>query len=168
LSNVRPAINDGQWHSFGSSGNRLSGASPRVAASLVGRASGIAPGFAWRGNGWRGGWPAFGWGRGWGWGWGFGFGWPWWGGSWGLWNPWWYDPFWYAPSPAYSYYPDYSWEDDSYDTSSDPPYRDNQHAKPNAGTKQEDGGAVQNGQPQGAPDSAAPADQSGVISQSQT
>jgi hypothetical protein len=40
-------------------------------------------------------------------------GWPYWGGYWGSgwaygWNPWWYDPYWYAPGPSYIYqsYPD--------------------------------------------------------------
>jgi hypothetical protein len=199
-SNFRPAINDGQWHSFGNSGSsarlsegrnsgslansRLSARNTgrsegawrsfgpsRVSSGFVDRASVATPGFSWRGNGWRGGWPRFGRCCGWGWGWGFGFGWPWWGGSWGLWNPWWYDPFWYAPWPAYSYYPDYSWDYDGYDPSYDPPYRDDHRAKPNSGTKQDDGGSVQNGQtpqPQGAPDSAAPVDPSPLVSESQT
>ena len=203
-SNVRPAINDGQWHSFGNSGSsarlsagrnsgslansslsaRNAGSSEgawrsfgpsRVASGFVGRTPGTAPAFGWHGNGWRGGWPGFGWGRGWGWGgWGFGFGWPYWGGYWGLgWDPWWYDPFWYAPRPAYSYYPDYSWDYDSYDPSYDPPYRDDHHAKPNSGMKQEGGGAVQNGQtpqPEAAPNSPAPAaqPQPHLVSQSQS
>jgi hypothetical protein len=137
----------------------------RSTSGFVGRASIATPGFSWRGNGWRGGW-------GWGWGgWGFGFGWPYWSGYWGLWNPWWYDPFWYAPWPAYSYYPDYSRGYDGYDPSNDPPYRDDHHAKPNTGTKQEGGGSVQNGQtsqPEVVPDGAAPVDPSPLVSPSQT
>jgi hypothetical protein len=167
-SNFHPAINDGQWHSFGNSGSRLGGTSTRVSTGFIGRGSVATTGFGWRGNGWRGGW-----GGGWGWGgWGFGFGWPYWGGGWGLgWDPWWYDPFWYAPWPAYSYYPDYSWDYDGYDPSYDPPYRDDRHAKPNSGTKREGGGGLQNGQtlqPEVAPDSAVPADQSHLVSESQT
>src|ERR1017187_6014592 len=170
-SNVRAAINDGQWHSFGNSGSRLSGTSTRVSTGFIGRGSVATPSFIGRANGSRGGGPGYGWGGGWGWGgWGFGLGWPYWGG-WDLgWNPWWYDPFWYAPRPAYSYYPDYSWDYDN-DPSYDPPYRDDHHAKPNSGAKQEGGGAVQNGQtPQleVAPDNAAPVAQPHFASQSQT
>jgi len=125
-SNIRPAINDGQWHSFGNSINsarssegRNSAGSEnsrfvahstgisdsgwrsfgptRGASGLVGRSSRGTPGFGWRGNGWRGDWHRD-WDRGWGWGgWGFAFGWPYWG---GYWSPYWafgWDPWWYGP-----------------------------------------------------------------------
>jgi len=144
-SNLRPAINDGQWHSFGNSGSsarsgegRNSGGrtnlslsarnvgasdgawhsfgSSRGASDFVGGTARAVPGFGFRGAGWRGGWRGYGWGGGWDWGWGvWGFGFGW--PYWGVgWNPWWYDPYWYAPS-AYAY-PDYSddWGDN-------PPYR---------------------------------------------
>jgi hypothetical protein len=160
-SNIRAAINDGQWHSFGNAGSsarssvgRNSGGSAhnsnlsaRNSGSADGRwhsfgsSSGAsqrgrvtsdfgvplrgAPGFGRGGDGWGGGWRGYGWGRGWGWGgWGFGVGWPYWGFYWGPawafgWNPWWYGPYWYGAWPAYSYYPDYSydWSDNP------PPYR---------------------------------------------
>jgi hypothetical protein len=121
LSARNTAISDGAWHSFGRSSVGLS----RGETGFVGGASRAAHGFGWGGNGWRGGW-----GRGYGWGglWGGGFGWPFWGGYWGPgwgfgWDPWWYGPYWYAPSPAYySYYPGYGpysfdWSDNP------PPYR---------------------------------------------
>ena len=39
-------------------------------------------------------------------------GWPYWGSYWGPgwaygWDPWWHDPYWYAPWPSYNYYYDY-------------------------------------------------------------
>jgi hypothetical protein len=169
-SNIRPAMNDGQWHSFGSSGTSARSGVGRTSVGhtavgtanthLSARNEGFAdgnwhsfsssrgasgfsggsrePGFGWRGNGWRGGWGGFGWGGfgRWGWGgWGFGFGWPYWGGFWGpywgfAWNPWWYGSYWYGPWPAYSDYPDYSydWSDGP------PPYRpdSNKSSDPNA------------------------------------
>jgi hypothetical protein len=137
-SNIRPAINDGQWHSFGNSGSSAhTSLSAHNAGSYesgfhsFGAARGIAPGFGRGVDGWRGG---YGWGRGWGWGggwgwgvWGFGFGWPYWGGYWGPgwafgWDPWLYGPYGYGPYgyawPTYGYpgY-DYDWSDDP------PPYR---------------------------------------------
>src|SRR5208283_2618176 len=70
------------------------------------------------GGGGGGGWVGGGGGGGWGWGWGFG--WPYWGFGWGYgWDPWFYDPYWYIPAPAY-YYPDYGPDDD---WSDNPPYR---------------------------------------------
>jgi len=144
-SNVRPAIADGQWHSFGNSGSsvrsgegrnsggransslsaRNVGASDGAwhsfgassgASDFVGGTARAVPGFGFRGAGWRGGWRGYGWGGGWDWGWGvWGFGFGW--PYWGVgWNPWWYDLYRYAPS-AYAY-PDYSddWGDN-------PPYR---------------------------------------------
>jgi hypothetical protein len=138
-SSFRPAINDGQWHSFGNSSSsarlsegRNSGRSP--GSNLMARNVGSSDG-AWHsfgsvgGSGLRGGFvggpsrvaPGFGWhggyGYGWGRGWGccgWGFGWPYWGfywgPSWALWNPWWYSPYWYGPWPGYAYYPDYSYD----------------------------------------------------------
>jgi hypothetical protein len=149
-SNVRPAIKDGQWHSFGNSGSsarvsegrnsgslansslsaRNTGSSEgawrsfgpsRVSSGFAGRTSVATPGFSWRGNGWRGGWRGYGWGRGWGWGgWGFGFGWPYWGGYWGL----GWDPWWYDPF-WYAPRPAYSYyRDYSWDYYRDDPYDD--------------------------------------------
>jgi len=141
-SNVRPAINDGQWHSFGNAASSGRNSGALAHSSLSARNAGISDGgwhsfgptrgafggagFGFRGGAWRGGGPGFGWRGGccWdGWGWGFGFGWPFWSAYWGPgwafgWDPWWYSPYWYAPL-AYSYYPDYSlnWEDNP------PPYR---------------------------------------------
>ena len=113
LSARNAGISDGAWHSFGAS---------RGMSGFAGGASRPAPGFGRVVDGWRGGWGGgWGWGR--GWGWGFGFGWPYWGGYWGpgwafAWDPWWYAPYGYA-WPAYTTYPDYSydWSDDP------PPYR---------------------------------------------
>jgi hypothetical protein len=129
--NIRPAVNDGQWHSFGNAGSAnstlmarnsgISNAGGRAFASTSGGAR-LAPSFNRAGFGWRGGWGG-GWGCcragfGWGWGfWGFGFGWPYWGPY--AWAPWYYpyyDPYWYSPWPAYNAYPD-----DSYNWSNDPP-----------------------------------------------
>jgi hypothetical protein len=123
-SNIRPAINDGQWHSFGSTN-----ASARGASGFVGGNPRAIPGFGWGGRAWGGsrGWGG-GWGRGccWG-GFGFGFGGSYWGAYWGPgwgfgWNPWWYNPYWgydaYWLGPPYAYYSDYS-----YDWSDNPPYR---------------------------------------------
>jgi hypothetical protein len=112
-SNIRPAVADGQWHSFGNS----SASVRTVSAGFVG---GIRPGF---GVGFRGGFGGFGccgfgrWGWG-GWGFGFGIGWPFWGPYWAFgWDPWWYNPYWYGP--GYDGYADYSydWSDNP------PPYR---------------------------------------------
>jgi hypothetical protein len=116
-ANIRPAVADGQWHSFGSS-------SASVRSASVGFGGGIRPGF---GVGFRGGFGGFGccgFGR---WGWGFGIGWPFWGGFWSPywafgWDPWLYNPYWYGPGPYYGYSdygPDYSynWSDNP------PPYR---------------------------------------------
>lgn len=115
-ASIRPAINDGQWHSF--SPSRTSAATVTPSAT---------PGFNRFVGGWgRGGWGRGGWGGccwgGWGWGgWGFGFGNPYWGAYWGPawafgWYPGWYQPFWYWPPDNYynSYY--------GYDFSSEPPY----------------------------------------------
>jgi hypothetical protein len=177
-ANIRPAINDGQWHSFGS------------ASGVAGGTFRGTPGFG-RGYGWGGG---YGWGRGWGccgsWGWGgwgFGFGWPYWG--WGLaWNPWWYNPYWYAPWPASYYYPyyGYDWSDNP------PPYRpdsasdddsnasypgtpgtDDGNFNLDPGARLSNSDSVQNGQtpqPETAPNRPAPAVQPQVqlISQPQT
>jgi hypothetical protein len=184
-SNIRPAINDGQWHSFGSgatAGHSASATSTGAGRSstggtnsnLMARNAGVSDsawhsfggsrsesglvgsrggsefdrgfGFGgrggyggWGGYGWRGGWGGWGWGGfGWGWGfWGFGFGWPYWGWGWGLaWNPYLYNPYWYAPL-AYNYdYPDYS-----LDWSSDPPpYRQDAAPSPQ-GSQQQDSAA---------------------------
>jgi hypothetical protein len=176
----------GGWHSFGTS----SGASARGASGFAGGASRITPGFGGRGFGWGGG---YGWGRGWGWGgWGFGFGWPYWGFGWGLgWSPWWYNPYWYAPWPAYGY-PYYS--DYGYDWSDNPPYRldsssdydsqgsslitpslnsDDGNLNLNSGVSLGDSGPVQNGaapQREAAPNSPAPATQPqpSLVSEPQT
>jgi hypothetical protein len=140
-SNIRPAINDGQWHSFGSpatsstrtvaSAGWNSFGSNRATAGFAG--GGFRGGFGgYSGFGFRGG---YGWGGGWGWGGlGFGFGWPYWGFGWGpawgyAWNPWWYGPYSYGPYgyggwPGYNYgynsvYDDYS---DVWSTNP-PPYR---------------------------------------------
>jgi hypothetical protein len=123
LSARNSGTSDGAWHSFGPS----RGASQRGGrgASDFSRPFRATPGFGRGGDGWRGGWRGHDWDRGWGWGgWGFGVGWPYWGFYWGPawtfgWDPWWYGPYWYRPWPAYSYYPDYSydWSDNP------PPYR---------------------------------------------
>jgi hypothetical protein len=122
LSARNTGIADGTWHSFG----RSSTGPARGASGLAG-ASRAAPGFARGDYGWRGGWGrGYGWGHGYGWGWGWGgwgwgFGWPYWGFGWGFgWGPWFYNPYWYAPAPAYYYYPDYG---PDYDWSDNPPYR---------------------------------------------
>jgi hypothetical protein len=137
-SNIRPAINDGQWHSFGNAGSsarsnagRNSGSSAnsslsarnagsveggwhsfgpsRGAPSFGGGPLRGAPGFGRGGDGWRGGWRGNDWDRGWGWGgWGFGVGWPFWGFYWG---PAWafgWDPWWYG-SYGYGPWPAYSY-----------------------------------------------------------
>jgi hypothetical protein len=127
-ANLRPAINDGQWHSFGNGAS-----SARFGPTFNRGGSGWRGGwggYGWRSYGWRGGW---GWGGGFGWGLGFGFGWPYWGAYWGpfAWDPWWYypygyDPYWYSPWPAYNYYPD-----DSYNWSTNPPpYRPSDDNRP--------------------------------------
>src|SRR5450755_2324684 len=135
-SNIHPAINDGQWHSFGSAGNSTRAASARPANSLVARSTGFNGG--WRsfggeprfgiGGGFRGGWGG-GWRGGCCWGGGFGFGygwgWPYWGPAWAFaWDPFWYPPYWYNPylyGTGYGYYSDSSYNSDaSYNT---PPYR---------------------------------------------
>ncbi len=129
-SNFRPAINDGQWHSFGNSGSsaRLSegrnsgglansslsarnagisdGAwhsfgSSRGASGFVAGVSHAAPGFGRGGDGWRGAWPGYGWGGGWGWGRGWGWGW----GGWGFGFGW---PYWggyWGPGWAFGWDP---------------------------------------------------------------
>lgn len=141
-SNLRPAINDGQWHSFGnaasasrnSAGSKNStlmarnagiadggwhsfGASNRGAlrteAGFVGGARGV-PAFNHGGFGFRGGWGG---------GWGccrLGFGWGW--GGWGFgfgwpywgfaWNPWWYGPYGYYDPYWYSPWPAYNYYPD--------------------------------------------------------
>jgi hypothetical protein len=87
---MRAALADGQWHSFGGAhaalGSRLNG---NVGfghnAEFIHGGWGGWGGGGWHG-GWRGGWgyPGYGFGFGcWGCGWGYGFGW-------GIgWNPWW-------------------------------------------------------------------------------
>jgi len=60
--------------------------------------SGYPYGFGGRGGCWNCG---FGFGRFGGWGWG-GWGWPWLG--FGLWDPFWFDPWWGGPGPGYGYY----------------------------------------------------------------
>jgi hypothetical protein len=134
-SNVRAAINDGQWHSFGNSGSRAN--STLSARNTVGngisgngwRSFGSARGGAAFGGGFRGE-PGFGFrggfGRGCcfgGFGFGFGFGWPYWGlygPAWAFaWDPWWYGPYYYGPWAGYGYYPGYV--DYSYDWSNNPP-----------------------------------------------
>jgi len=193
LSARNAGSSEGGWHSFALS----SGASARGASGFVGGASRVTPGFGGRGYGWGGG---YGWGRGYGWGWGgwgFGFGWPYWGFGWGLgWAPWWYNPYWYAPWPAYGYpyYSDYwyDWSDDP------PPYRpdsspnssydpdsqgsslitpslnyDDDHFNLNSGASLDNSGSVQNvrtPQPEAAPNSPAPATppQPRLVSEPQT
>ncbi len=109
-SNIRPAIADGQWHSFGNAG----GMARSVGTPGFGGVRGANLG--WTG-GFRGGWGGGRWGGG---GWGFGV-WPYWGPYWAFgWNPWlynpyWYSPYWYGPSSYYDY------SDYSYDWSDDPP-----------------------------------------------
>lgn len=116
LSSRNAGISDGAWHSFG----WTSTGPTRGTSGFTGGASRPVPSFGRIGNGWRGGWGrGYGWGSGWGWGGGWGFGWPYWGFGWGFgWDPWFYDPFWYVPSPAYYYYPDYG---PDYDWSDNPP-----------------------------------------------
>ncbi|HKN70778.1 MAG TPA: hypothetical protein VJX30_07110, partial [Terriglobales bacterium] len=153
---------EGGWHSFGTS----SGASARGASGFAGGASRGTPGFAGRDFGGRGFGLGYGFGRGYGWGWGgwgFGFGWPYWGFGWGLgWAPWWYNPYWYAPWPAYGY-PYYS--DYGYDWSDNPPYRmdPSEDLSPNAYDYDLPGGSVSTSssttQPEAAPNSPAPATQ---------
>ena len=139
-SNIRPAINDGQWHSFGNAGNSTRAASARPANSLVARSTGFSggrrsfggePRFGVGGGfrgGWGGGWRGgccWGGGFGFGFGWGYGWGWPYWGPAWAFgWDPFWYPPYWYSPygyGAGYGYYSDSSYNSDaSYNT---PPYR---------------------------------------------
>src|SRR5208337_2137220 len=90
-----------------------------VATVGAGVGAGAGVGGGGGGHGWHRGWGGgAGWGGGGGWGWGFG--WPYWGFGWGYgWDPWFYDPYWYIPAPAY-YYPDYGPDDD---WSDNPPYR---------------------------------------------
>lgn len=130
-SNIRPAINDGQWHSFGNSAVSARGANSTLVArntafvttraGFVGAGPRFAPGF--RSVGFRGGFGCC-WG---GFGWGFGVGWPFWGAYWGpywgfAWNPWWYNPYWYGPGYyGYGPYYDYGYDDYGYDWSDDPP-----------------------------------------------
>jgi hypothetical protein len=118
-SNIRPAIADGQWHSFGNASGSVRSAGAGFDRGGRGFGGGFRGGFGYGCCGFgRGGWGGWGWG---GWGWGFGFGWPFWGGFWGpywgLWDPWWYNPYWYGP--GYYGYTDYSydWSDNP------PPYR---------------------------------------------
>ena len=139
-SNIRPAINDGQWHSFGGSSRssnlvaRSTGTTEgfRSFGSSRGEAGFVGGGFRGAGFGFRGGFGGFGFGRGccWG-GWGFGIGFPYWGFGWGpawaFWNPWWYGPYWYGP--YYGGWSGYYGSDYGYDDYSDvwssnpPPYR---------------------------------------------
>jgi hypothetical protein len=147
-ANIRPAINDGQWHSFGNSrGSARLGAgrnpgdsanSNLVAHNTVGTEGGWRSfgsvgsvrgeasfigggGFRGAGFGFRGGY-----GRGCCWGglgFGFGIGWPYWGFGWGpawaFWNPWWYGPYYYGPY-WYGAWPGYNYGYDySYDDYSD-------------------------------------------------
>jgi hypothetical protein len=112
-SNIRPAIADGQWHSFGNRDVVRTAAT----SGFVGGAR--TANFGRSGN-FRGGWGGYGWGGRGGWGWGglgFGFGWPYWGFGW---DPWLYSPYWYGPW-AYSYYPDYGLDYYGYNWSDDPP-----------------------------------------------
>jgi hypothetical protein len=111
--NIRAAVADGQWHSFG-------GSSASVRSASAGFVGGVRPG---AGLGFRGGFGGFGccgFGRG---GWGFGFGGPFWGPYWAFaWDPWWYNPYWYGTGAYYSYQGygsdyGYDWSDDP------PPYR---------------------------------------------
>ncbi|MGB8012727.1 MAG: hypothetical protein WCF68_14020 [Terriglobales bacterium] len=152
-SNLRPAINDGQWHSFGNgssahssehiSANSSANGSARSSevrnsgsvahSSLSAHNGGVADG-SWHSFGATRGAPGFvgrtygwgheGWRGGWGWGgWGFGIGWPYWGFYWG---PAWafaWDPWWYGP---YWYAPlayPYYYPDYGYDSYDNPPYR---------------------------------------------
>ena len=128
-SNVRAAINDGQWHSFGSSGNsaRTSLSARNIGGEAGGWHSFGGTGFAgvgfhgYPGYGWRGGCCGFGWG-------GFGFGY-----GLGVWDSAWDGLIgagvrgttltgmtllliWYPPL-AYPDYDNYSWDDSA------PPYR---------------------------------------------
>jgi hypothetical protein len=116
---VRPAIADGQWHSFGNTS---------ASTAFAGRSNfvgiGRYPG-GWGGGGIRGGWPVYGCCAG-GWGWGFGFGYPYWALAWDPWwfSPYWYGPYgygpyWYGPYSSFGYDPGYSydWNDNP------PPYR---------------------------------------------
>jgi hypothetical protein len=150
---------------------------------------GFGSGLGWRGNGFGGfrrygyGWGGgfFGTGFGWG-GWGFGVGWPYWGSYWGPgwalgWDPWWYNPYWYAPWPSYNYYRDYPDRvynnpppynpDASYDYDSRASYLITPSLDPEAlhfnfkgGAGLGDSGSDQNSQPpqpEAAPDGPAPA-----------
>jgi hypothetical protein len=109
-------------------------------------------------------------------------GWPYWGSYWGPgwalgWDPWWYNPFWYAPWPSYNYYqnyPDSAYEnappydrDVSYDYDSPARYLITPTLDPEAlhfnlkdGAAQGDSDPDQNGQPpqpEGAPNGPTPA-----------
>jgi hypothetical protein len=147
-SNIRPAINDGQWHSFGNGSASARTASAGSANSnLVAHNTGFSrgsgyfggvrgePGFGVRGGyggygfgrgyGWGGGW-----GGGWGWG-GLGFGWPYWGPAWAFgWSPW-YNPYWYG-WPGYGY-SNYWYDAPPYrsDVSNDPSYDNGDNAGDN-------------------------------------
>ena len=123
-SNFRPAINDGQWHSFGNSAHSSAGHNSAAFSNLVARSAGNTNG-NWHGFGssregslrgvsnfngggfrptggfgFRGGccWrPGFGGGFGFGLGFGsrgFRVGYPFWAFGW---DPWWYNPYWYGP-----------------------------------------------------------------------
>jgi hypothetical protein len=124
-ANIRPAINDGQWHSFGNAGSTRASAST-ANSSLVAHSTGFNGGFRsfggeprfGIGGGFRGGWGGFGFGFGWGWGW------PYWGPAWAFWDPWWYSPYWHSPysyGPGYDYYSDSAYGSGS--AYNAPPYR---------------------------------------------
>jgi hypothetical protein len=148
-SNIHPAVNDGQWHSFGNAGNSArSGQAQNVRGSANGTlsahndgfadgnwhsfssssgvtsrsgfAGGVSHGYGWSGgNGWHGG---YGWG-GYGWrGYGYGGGCCWGGWAWGfgLGGPYW-GPYWgFAWSPYW--YSPYWYNPYWYGTAYDPAY----------------------------------------------
>jgi hypothetical protein len=110
-SNIRPAINDGQWHSFGNGSTSAHSSQARGSAAVANSTLVAHNTIGSIGNGWRSfggntgfvsggfrgirGFGGYGWGRGccwggwgwggWGWGggWAFGIGWPFWGFYWG-------------------------------------------------------------------------------------
>jgi len=122
-------------------------------------------------------------------------GWPYWGSYWGPgwafgWDPWWYNPYWYAPWPSYNYYrgypdgaynnappydPNASYDDDSRSSYVITPTPDPAalHFDLKGGAGQGDNSSDQNGQPPqpevvpNGPAPAAPA-QTRLVSQPQT
>ncbi len=126
---------------------------------------------------------------------GFGVGWPYWSGFWGPgwalgWDPWWYNPYWDSPWPAYNYYPAYDYDtygnlypynpDASYDRDSPARYLstpsanfDGLHFNLTGAAGLDNGSSDRNSQtpqPEAAPNGPAPAaqPQPRLVSQPQT